>query len=74
MRRVPIGLLWVMLIVLVSAGGCAAVKPWEREYLADKIMQFDPDTLRAEWHLHVQDVLEGDRGGFNGSGGGCGCR
>lgn len=54
--------------------GCSAVKPWEREYLADEIMQFDQDALKAEWHVHVQEVLDGSRGGFSGSGGGCGCR
>lgn len=54
--------------------GCSSVKPWEREYLADEIMRFDRDALKAEWHVHVQEVLEGSRGGFSGSGGGCGCR
>jgi len=54
--------------------GCAPVRPWEREYLADETMQFDPDPLKAEWNNHVREVLEGARGGFNGSGGGCGCR
>jgi hypothetical protein len=62
--------------VLMSAtlSGCSAVKPWEREYLADEVMQFDATVLRAEWHVHIEEVLEGSRGGFSGSGGGCGCR
>ncbi|MBI3608201.1 MAG: DUF4266 domain-containing protein [Nitrospirae bacterium] len=68
-----IGLLSVVFTVTVL-GGCSTVKPWEREYLADEIMQFDPDPLKTEWHQHVQEVLGGDRGGLNGSGGGCGCR
>ena len=54
--------------------GCVSVKPWEREYLADETMQFDPDELESSWNLHVQEVLEGSRGGFSGAGGGCGCR
>jgi hypothetical protein len=62
------------MLIAAACAGCAAVKPWEREYLADEVMQFDPDVLEAEWHLHVQEVLEGSRGGFSGSGGGCGCR
>ncbi len=62
------------LLVSVILTGCSAVKPWEREYLADDIMQFDPEMLKAEWHVHVEEVLEGSRGGFSGSGGGCGCR
>lgn len=67
------GLLWGLLMSATLAG-CASVKPWEREYLADEIMLLDPDALKTEWHVHVQEVLEGSRGGFNGSGGGCGCR
>jgi hypothetical protein len=66
----------ILAIVLISAllQGCSSVKPWQREYLADEIMQFDANVLQAEWHVHVEEVLEGSRGGFSGSGGGCGCR
>jgi hypothetical protein len=62
--------------VLTSAllAGCSSVKPWQREYLADEIMQFDANVIQTEWHIHVEEVLEGSRGGFSGSGGGCGCR
>ena len=67
---------WCLMISLacVIMTGCVSVEPWEREYLADEAMQFDPDELEASWHLHVQEVLEGSRGGFSGAGGGCGCR
>jgi hypothetical protein len=61
-------------MTLTGVIGCATVQPWEREYLADETMRFDPDTLETEWHLHIQEVLGGDRGGFSGVGGGCGCR
>jgi len=63
-----------ILILVAVCAGCAPVRPWEREYLADETMQFDPDPLKAEWNNHVREVLEGARGGYNGSGGGCGCR
>jgi len=69
--------IWLYLTAMLFLGeimGCAAVRPWEREFLADEIMRFDPDTLEAEWHLHVREVLEGGRGGFSSGGGGCGCR
>jgi len=59
---------------MMMAAGCTRVHPWEREYLADEIMLTDPDVLKSEWHLHVREVLEGGRGGYDGSGGGCGCR
>lgn len=62
------------LLLIATLTGCSTVKPWEREYLADEIMQFDATVLEAEWHGHMQEVLEGSRGGFTASGGGCGCR
>lgn len=62
------------LLISATLAGCSTVKPWEREYLADEIIQFDANVLQAEWHVHVEEVLEGSRGGFSGSGGGCGCR
>ena len=72
MTRTPV-FMFALLIVTTFAG-CSTVKPWEREYLADEIMQFDQNALNVEWHVHVEEVLEGSRGGFTGSGGGCGCR
>ena len=73
MKRTALFLIGMM-IVLGGITGCASIRPWEREYLADETMQFDPDPLKTEWHLHVQEVLEGSRGGFSSTGGGCGCR
>jgi hypothetical protein len=67
-------LLISLMIALTGVFGCASVQPWEREYLADETMQFDPDPLMAQWHQHVREIREGGRGGFNGTGGGCGCR
>ncbi len=70
-------IIWLYLTAIFFLGemmGCAMVQPWEREYLANEVMRFDPDTLEAEWHFHIQEVLEGDRGGFSSIGGGCGCR
>ncbi|HTN42940.1 MAG TPA: DUF4266 domain-containing protein [Nitrospiria bacterium] len=67
-------LLMGLMIALTGVSGCASVKPWEREYLADETMQFDPDPLMAQWYQHVREIREGGRGGFNGTGGGCGCR
>ena len=56
--------------------GCAVqpwVKPYERERLADPIMQFSRDTL-VDRHLeHVRTVREGARGATGVQGGGCGC-
>lgn len=49
------------------------VKPYERERLADPVMQFQRDTLSAKHFEHVREVREGSRGGTGIQGGGCGC-
>jgi len=59
--------------------GCAIkpiepwVKPYERERLADPIMQFSRDTLSEKHREHVHLVREGARGATGVQGGGCGC-
>ncbi len=63
-----------LLFLFGGMSGCAAVKPYEREFLADETMNFDADPAEMRWHLHVREVLEGGRGGFSGNGGGCGCK
>lgn len=67
---------------LVSAGlgaaslllaSCAAVKPYEREKLADPIM--DPESAVTKQTLDQKffSTREGAAGGGAGVGGGCGC-
>ncbi|MFO1339686.1 MAG: DUF4266 domain-containing protein [Burkholderiaceae bacterium] len=57
--------------------GCALpepwVKPYERERLADPIMQLSRDTLAERHRDHVYTVREGARGATGVQGGGCGC-
>jgi hypothetical protein len=55
------------------AVGCARVAPYEREYLADPIMQVDPDPEESVMRQHVLGAREGSIGGYGGGGGGCGC-
>jgi len=57
-------------------GGCAVepwVKPYERERLADPILQFQRDALAARHREHILVVREGARGATGVQGGGCGC-
>ena len=63
-------------------GGCSSfsmptvepwVKPYERERLADPIMQFSRNALPEKHFEHVRDVREGSRGATGVQGGGCGC-
>jgi hypothetical protein len=55
--------------------GCANVKPYQREFLADPIMQItiDPEEDSYDMHMHraLTQGLYGAAGG--GEGGGCGC-
>jgi hypothetical protein len=49
------------------------VKPYERERLADPVMQIQRDALSAKHLEHVREVREGARGATGVQGGGCGC-
>ncbi|MBI2414170.1 MAG: DUF4266 domain-containing protein [Deltaproteobacteria bacterium] len=58
---------------LAATAGCANVKPWEREYLADPIMQLDYNKEEKSVREHFLGTREGSVGSFGVSGGGCGC-
>ena len=71
---------WIALVLgvgLCVLGGCALpepwVKPYERERLADPIMQLQRQSLVAKHNEHVREVREGSRGANGVQGGGCGC-
>lgn len=60
----------------LALAGCGIepwVKPYERERLADPIMQVNRDPLADKHREHVYDVREGARGATGVQGGGCGC-
>ncbi len=62
----------LLLVGFVALTGCANVAPYEREDLADPIMQLDEGPQGAyEQHLHR--ALEGGLSGQPAAGGGCGC-
>jgi hypothetical protein len=56
-----------------AATGCATVKPWEREALADPIMQPGRYPIAAAQRDHVYFSREAASGGTTVGGGGCGC-
>lgn len=65
-----------LLLVALAAVGCSIqpwVKPYERERLADPIMQFSRHALPERHREHVHVVREGARGATGVQGGGCGC-
>jgi hypothetical protein len=65
----------VLFMTAILLGGCTAVRPWQREYLAKPCMQtrFGEDVLAAEYRAKVIESTTG--GGLPGEapGGGCGC-
>lgn len=66
-----------VLVAAALAGGCSSVQPWvmpyERERLADPIMQFSRTAMGDRHREHVHVVREGARGATGVQGGGCGC-
>jgi hypothetical protein len=63
------------LLALAAIAGCGryAVRPNEKELLADRTMLFDPDEQEARADDHVLENREGSSGGRGSGGGGCGC-
>ena len=61
------------LLLLLAVTGCAGVKPYEREMLADPLMSFARDPISERYLQHVYEVREGARGAGVAQGGGCGC-
>ena len=64
-------LLKILAVLLLS--GCATVRSYERELLADPVMQPEliPESLFLEQHFIC--TREGSAGGYAVAGGGCGC-
>jgi hypothetical protein len=58
---------------LLLLTGCSVVKPWQRETLADPIMQPDRNPMAAALLDHVYFSREAATGGRTVGGGGCGC-
>lgn len=63
----------LLLFVLLSAGGCADVKPWQRATLSERIMRPDRDPVGVALTEHMYFSREAASGGRGVGGGGCGC-
>ena len=64
------------LLSLAALAGCATepwVKPYEREKLADPVMQWSRFSLPDKHREHIHSIREGARGATGVQGGGCGC-
>ncbi|MBL8323913.1 MAG: DUF4266 domain-containing protein [Rubrivivax sp.] len=76
-RRCRAATAGVAAAAVLFGAGCSMpqpwVKPYERERLADPLMQFSRTTLTEKHREHVHLVREGARGAVGVQGGGCGC-
>jgi hypothetical protein len=62
---------------MVSLGlpGCVLVQPYEREYLADPLMQIEDYAEDTDYELHISHaVTQGTTGQAGAEGSGCGCQ
>jgi uncharacterized protein DUF4266 len=62
-----------ILICALLLGGCASVKPWQREDLARQSMVSDKSPGEARFGEHARGAREGAEGGSGEAAGGCGC-
>ncbi len=66
-----------LLALLLCIAACSPIKPWvkpyERQNIADPIMNFNRDPVSDAFLSHVRDAREGASGADGGAGGGCGC-
>jgi hypothetical protein len=70
----------IMFFALIGAGlvgfmvsGCSTVRPYEREYLADQIMDYRREAREERVDQKWLEAREGSTGGAIGAGGGCAC-
>jgi hypothetical protein len=64
-----------LLALAALCSGCAAtaVKPWDRDLLAEKKMRYGALPIENAVDEHIYFSKEGSTGGSDVGGGGCGC-
>jgi hypothetical protein len=72
-RRLAGGALVLALAALGSGCAAAHIKPWDRDLLSEKNMQFEPCPMISAIDQHVYFSKEASMGGADVGGGGCGC-
>jgi hypothetical protein len=63
----------LLVIAMLSVGGCVVVKPFQREHLSQRAMRPSGEAAEDHFRSHWQEAREGSAGGFGAAGGGCGC-
>ena len=67
-------LLATAVTLAAAACGCAAVKPYEMEHMADELMTNSHEVAAARHEMKWLEAREGSTGGVGGAGGGCACK
>ena len=67
----------LILIAALLLSSCGAIKPWvkpyERQNIADRVMDMNRDPVSESYLSHVHEAREGASGADGAAGGGCGC-
>ncbi|MGH1469295.1 MAG: DUF4266 domain-containing protein [Bdellovibrionales bacterium] len=66
-------LLLLIMSYFTTACSSLGVKPWEKDILSKKEMQFGANALQQGFEDHTYFSKEGSSGGRGFSAGGCGC-
>jgi len=72
MKPITVICLAIPFLVTMSTG-CVAVKPWERDVLAEYTMRPERDPVTLALRDHMWFSREAANGGRSIGGGGCGC-
>jgi hypothetical protein len=59
--------------LMLLTTGCATVRHYQREHLADRIMAFGAEAREDARATKSLEAREGSTGGNGGAGGGCAC-
>lgn len=71
--------LLILMLVIIGLTACSVkpiepwVAPYEREHLADPIMDINRDAVFSSFRQHVYETREGAKGAGSAQGSGCGC-
>ncbi len=58
---------------VAGLSGCATVRPWDRDLMAETRMRFNPCPMLHAIDDHIYFSKEASTGGQDVGGGGCGC-
>jgi hypothetical protein len=73
LSRTLLFLVLAVFALFLGMTGCARVKPWDRDLLADPRMDLDGAGVDRGLDDHVYFSKEASTGGRGFGGGGCGC-